>query len=363
MPAGGSDPLQINSFPFSPIFLKDLVAMLIQQEGHWRLWLESCCHLKTYGLPTILHIGMEKTGSTAIQVWLAKERPALAKRGWHVPKTLGLLNHREVSFLGYDPERRDDGTSRRGICTNQDLLRLQGEILERLRDEVTQARNADQRALLLSTELASSRLTHSREIKRLFSALREAGVGPILIVLFRRDPTSLIESRHSTAIQHEGWLAPHPPAPGTPLADLFGNQVDLERRWMEAIKATSETSLEVYRYAPKTLVAGSSAATVATLLGCDKALQETAKTIRSNPPLPLLNLILLRFCNWLERQPGAWIKRGCARMRPILMKYPLGPWRYQLPLKLKQLYKSYYLESALPPGEAWLMSSSWFKAG
>ena len=331
----------------------------IQQEGHWSRWLENCSSENRVGMPVILHIGMEKTGSKAIQSWLATERSALAQRGWHVPTSLGLINHRQVSFLGYDPEKRDDGTRRRGIRSNQDLLRLQEDVLERLRDELSKASSAHQRAIVLSTELASSRLTHRREIKRLFHALRIAGIGPILVVLFRRDPTSLIESRHSTAIQHEGWMAPHPPAPGTPLADLFGNQVDLERRWLDVIQTTPETALEVYPYTPEALVARSSAATVATLLGCDTALLASARERRMNPPLPLINLALLRFCNWLERRPEAWMRKGCRRWRAFVMQHPLGPWRYQLPFKLQQAYKNYYLDSALPPGDAWLLSSTW----
>ena len=66
----------------------------------------------------IIHIGMEKTGSKAMQVWMNENRELLNGYRWKVPTRLGKLNHRKLAYLGFTDSQRDDGTERRRITSN-----------------------------------------------------------------------------------------------------------------------------------------------------------------------------------------------------------------------------------------------------
>ena len=54
--------------------------MIQNQHGHWKAWLRTREKENKGCIPLILHIGMEKTGSKAIQTWLADQREELAKK-------------------------------------------------------------------------------------------------------------------------------------------------------------------------------------------------------------------------------------------------------------------------------------------
>tara|TARA_B100000674_G_scaffold499234_1_gene543032 strand:- start:3302 stop:4258 length:957 start_codon:yes stop_codon:yes gene_type:complete len=305
---------------------------------------------------------MEKTGSKSIQTWLADNRKNLAGEGWHIPTTLGAINHRQVSFLGYDVTRRDDGTQRRGIYTDQQLKQFKKEILVRLKNEVQDARKNGAKAMLISTELATSRLTKKREIRRLFKKLREADAGPILVTLFRRDPVELLESRHSTAILHEGWTKAHPPKAGSKLANKFGDQKTLQKKWWEVINKFNNIDFDVYNYSRKVLIEGSSAATVATMMGCRTTMIKTAVELKANQPLPLINLIGLRFSNWINQRKTPLSKEQNNRLKKFFLKNKiLGRLKYKLPEVIRQSYRTAYKASLMPAGDDWLLWSSWIQ--
>ena len=160
----------------------------------------------------VLHIGMEKTGTTAVQQWLKKQRQTLMEEGWHVPTSLGNTNHRQVSLLGFNEYRRDDAT-RRDINNNQMLINLQMIIKKKLKAEIIKARRNGCHTLIASSELISSRLTEKEEKERLIKTMIECGAKSIRIILVERNPADLAESRHSTAILHEGRIESHPPSP------------------------------------------------------------------------------------------------------------------------------------------------------
>ena len=58
----------------------------------------------------ILHIGTEKTGTTAIQQFLQKNRKSLDSQSISIPKCTELPdgNQRWVSTFGYDEEKKQD---------------------------------------------------------------------------------------------------------------------------------------------------------------------------------------------------------------------------------------------------------------
>ena len=146
---------------------------------------------------------MEKTGSKSIQNWMSEKRDELVNEGWWVPRKLGQINHRLISYLGFSNKKRDDGTERRGIYTRRQMRHFKKGIIEKIKEEIADCKNNKCRGIIASTELISSRLITQKEINRLCKNLRNIGIGEILIV-YRRNPIDLIESKHSTAIEFEG---------------------------------------------------------------------------------------------------------------------------------------------------------------
>ena len=64
----------------------------------------------------LLHIGTEKTGTTAWQAWLARQREALDQRGFALPASLGPTNHRKLPTSCFDLDRVDDLVIRSGLA-------------------------------------------------------------------------------------------------------------------------------------------------------------------------------------------------------------------------------------------------------
>ena len=53
----------------------------------------------------LLHIGTEKTGTTAWQAWLASQRGALDPESIAVPQSLRPTNHRKLPTSCFDLDR------------------------------------------------------------------------------------------------------------------------------------------------------------------------------------------------------------------------------------------------------------------
>ena len=334
--------------------------LIVKQKGHINMWLTNKSGYELSKIPIILHAGMEKTGTKAIQNWLAINREGLKNEGWWIPNSLGQKNHRIATMLGYDLNRRDDATQRRGIKTKQQLRAFQDEVQNKLSEEINLCRQSNCKAILISSELASSRLITVREIYRLFSKLRMAGCGPILVLMFRRDPIKLIESRHRTAIECEGWTERHPPRPGHPQADLFGDQIRLVRQWNKACGLHQDIDLDILWYAKDTLKKSSSVMTIAELLDCQDGLKSTAEDVQANESGQLPWMTYKRWRNMIdkERKNNIMNSEIQEKRKNLLVRF-LPKWKYQLPLERVNEYRDAYQKSFRGKNEKWLSSSTW----
>ena len=258
-----------------------------------------------------------------------------------------------------DNNRRDDGTQRRGINTDKELEKYKDEVTKRLKKEVEAAKTLAKDAIIISTELASSRLIHRREIRRLIKNMKKVNCSPILVTLFRRDPVDLLESRYSTAVLHEGWSQLNPAKVGSKEANLFGDQIGLQQRWWAVLKKIEGVSFDVYAYTRQNLVGESSAATIANLMGCNEKIIQNAKGLRSNRPLPLLNLRALMVINRLEKIRLFKLNALKKAMKKYLLNVRLGEWKYRLPKELKDKYREEYKSSIISKESGWLLWSSW----
>ena len=142
----------------------------------------------------ILHIGLEKTGSSALQEFLWINRRILLDRYqvW-TPDYLGRGSQWLLAVLAYDTAREDDLTSGLGSPASR------RDKLEEVRKKITYSVNHQPaKQFCFSSEHLSSRLVSTEDICRLKVFLSEL-FDDIEVVVYVREPIRLAISRQCTA--------------------------------------------------------------------------------------------------------------------------------------------------------------------
>jgi hypothetical protein len=151
----------------------------------------------------ILHIGLEKTGTTTLHKFLDINREALlghhifhpaavaGRRHWRLPLCVQKLR-------GHLLQRQQ------GLLTEEDVQKLRVAVRRELEDELSGAADAD--TVILSSELCSSRLVTDEELVGLRDLLLPLCGDFVVVVYIRRQDEYLI-SLYSTAVQ-SGSIAP-----------------------------------------------------------------------------------------------------------------------------------------------------------
>lgn len=147
----------------------------------------------------VVHIGLEKTGSTAIQRWLASNHQHLLANGIIVPQSIGFPNHTKLVAACLDD----------GVVDNIKAYQLfaSGLTEKRYRKATFAALDAEIRSihstwhtLLISSELISSRLSSVTELRRLHDEIHRH-VDAIKYVVFLRRQDQLALSRFSSILR------------------------------------------------------------------------------------------------------------------------------------------------------------------
>lgn len=161
----------------------------------------------------ILHIGTEKTGTTAIQNFLNLNRETLLKQGFIYTKSAGFDNNRALPVTAYDLSRRDDFTIEKNINTAQSLRKFQEKTIKNLIKEITILKNTTGvTTLIFSSEHIQSRLTEPTEVHRLKAILNKLGATDITVIVYLRRPAEIANSLYSTLIKFGGYASsPYPP--------------------------------------------------------------------------------------------------------------------------------------------------------
>jgi len=146
----------------------------------------------------ILHIGLEKTGTTSVQAFLALNRAALAARGFRVPILVDPVFQHDLCLLAQDDEpafatlRAVTGTLDPGA-----LAARRAAVAAAL-TAATTAPGADEAIFLLSSEFAHSNLVTATEVARLAAVLGGWFASVRILVYLRRQDRlaiSLLSSR------------------------------------------------------------------------------------------------------------------------------------------------------------------------
>jgi hypothetical protein len=229
----------------------------------------------------VLHIGVEKTGTSSIQAHCHRHARALATHGVLYPARLGFDNqvHLVTAFAPFDAN--EDLRSWAGIRSEAEHDAFRDRVLASLRRQVAQSRPS---CLLLSSEHLSSRCGRAT-IERLRDFLAELADEVRVVVYLRRQDDALA-SLYSTYLKSQGtegldyvvkaaWWLDYDQLLGI-WADVFGRE-----------------RMEVRLFPPKsrTLIEDFAAAAGLPALPADPA------DARVNPSLDQRNLLLLERIN------------------------------------------------------------------
>jgi hypothetical protein len=147
-----------------------------------------------------LHIGLEHTGTTSIQSFLAKNRANLLAQGYFYPKSPGETNHTDLASFCLDNAKTNDIRILRGIDRPEAVLALRAELRANLKQEIS---GSSASTIIFSNEHLSSRLNTPAEfqrIKRLCgSVARETKV-----IVYLRNQVDYLASRYNIMVKSGG---------------------------------------------------------------------------------------------------------------------------------------------------------------
>lgn len=141
----------------------------------------------------VIHIGVEKTGTTYLQAALHASSDVLSRAGWSYPTFLGAANHHALAAFAVDPVYDQDIHRWHGVTPDN-----VGETRERFADRFCTQTAAGSR-WIFSSEHLSSRAT-LKDAQVLAALLDRAGLRPTIVFYVRRQD-SMIPSSFSTAVK------------------------------------------------------------------------------------------------------------------------------------------------------------------
>ena len=147
---------------------------------------------------TILHIGLEKTGTTSIQYLLRQNREQLLESSVLVSEQAASGNNFHLAIASYSPFREDGLTRVLRLTSAEKLEAFRKREFDALAAEI---QSTSPEKLILSSEHFQSRLLTVADIKQLRSSLEQAGCSNFRILVYLRDPLKIAMSHHGMAIK------------------------------------------------------------------------------------------------------------------------------------------------------------------
>lgn len=235
----------------------------------------------------ILHIGVEKTGTTSIQQFLALNREDLKSRSILFPQSPGSSNHMRLAGYAANDEKRDDIRMREQIESHEDLQRFRDTFAA---DFASEVRAAGCDTIILSGEHCSSRLVTHQEVQRLRDLLFGVFTSVRVVVYLRRQDEFLL-STYSTMVKcgHTERLA-------IPSPDDIRDRYDFAKMLDLWSSIFGREFIEARLYSPSSLVDGNAVSDFIKVAGLPADLPY-AMPGRENPSLDATTLEFLRLVN------------------------------------------------------------------
>jgi len=254
----------------------------------------------------IVHIGTEKTGSTAIQRSLAVNRAKLSEQGICFGKAAGPVNNRAFPALFMSMEREDDFIRQRRFRDAAQREKWREELLTSVAAEMTAARESHD-LFIVSSEHFHSRLVRGQEVLALRDFLREH-FSDVRVVCYLRRQDSMAMSLYTQALRAghcPDTILPAPVEEGKRLPVYYDFEA-LLRRWGNAFGGEA---LDMREYNREHLAGGDVVNDFSSLLGDNLGLEspksEFNASLSADAQLALLIFNrMLRESNKLEtRKP------------------------------------------------------------
>ena len=150
----------------------------------------------------IIHIGGEKTGTSTIQAFCARNQAALAEQGFLYPSSLGASNHLKLTAYALEDEVIDDTRQSLNLSTPEQLDEFRKKLRDDLSTEIAQFSNVS--TLLISDEHFQSRLLAVSEVHRLSRFVR-IFADQITILLYIRRQDRVAVSYYSTRLKADSF--------------------------------------------------------------------------------------------------------------------------------------------------------------
>ena len=150
-------------------------------------------------MKVIIHIGIEKTGTTTIQEFLHLNRDNLAKQGVAYLRSPGIKNNQKLATYCMNNHRIDDQVKSLGIISDTKRKEWKANFKQKFEKEI---KNLDKKisSVIISSEQFHSRLATEDEVRNLLTLLNPHFTDITILVYLRRQDRVAV-SHYSTKVK------------------------------------------------------------------------------------------------------------------------------------------------------------------
>ena len=264
----------------------------------------------------VLHIGLEKTGTTSIQATLAANRERLASKGILYPRCMGAKSHvRAYAYASEGP--LDEIKIQCGLDGPRSIEDFRRDLARQFDAEVA---SANPKKIILSNEHLSSRLLSISEISRLKDLL-SSHCRSIRVVVYLRAQGDAHRSAYSTYVKTGGTDPFRAPGPKL-LRDRYFYDLVLQR-WEQVF---GRGAMDVRIYDPAEFPEGDIFLDFADLFDGLISISDLVREPQKNISLNAFTLAFLRAINrYVPYRSGAQMSEMRGNLHDLVEKFASGP--------------------------------------